>query len=165
MHKITNLWKFDSIGHRSCKRIMKEKTPLLHKFVCFQMPIKGFRVWSLLNIWVRNYLFLKNYITSEGAVSHNVLYYQQLSIARYKVSFSAYNYLRLPMVSSAFKLNTNMCLNWFELYSLHSVFVCGQHQTFRSIPAKPTTLFYLSHSQWFTASVPTTNRLCSRHFH
>ena len=43
-------------------------------------------------IWVRNYLFLKNYVTSEGAVSHNVLYYQQLSIARYQVSFYANNY-------------------------------------------------------------------------
>ena len=30
-------------------------------------------------ILVRNYLFLKNYITSEGVVSHNVLYYQELS--------------------------------------------------------------------------------------
>ena len=41
-------------------------------------------------IWVRNYLFLKNYITSEGAVSHNVFkYYQQLSIARYQVTFYA----------------------------------------------------------------------------
>ena len=36
---------------------------------------------------MRNYLFLKNYITSEGVVSHNVLYYQQLSNARYQVSF------------------------------------------------------------------------------
>ena len=36
-----------------------------------------------------NYLFLKNYVTSEGAISHNVLYYQQLSIARYKVSLYA----------------------------------------------------------------------------
>ena len=35
-----------------------------------------------LFIWVRNYLFLNNYVTSEGAVSYNVLYYQQLSIAR-----------------------------------------------------------------------------------
>ena len=26
------------------------------------------------NILVRNYFFLKNYVTSEGAVSHNVLY-------------------------------------------------------------------------------------------
>ena len=38
-------------------------------------------------IWVRNNLFLKNYDTSEGAISHNGLYYQQLSIARYQVSF------------------------------------------------------------------------------
>ena len=29
-----------SIGHRYCKRIMKEKTPLLHYFLCIQM-IKG----------------------------------------------------------------------------------------------------------------------------
>ena len=32
---------------------------------------------ALYNNWVRNYLFLKNYITAEGADSHNVLYYQQ----------------------------------------------------------------------------------------
>ena len=30
------------------------------------------------------YLFLKDYFTAEGAVPHNVLYYQQLSIARYQ---------------------------------------------------------------------------------
>ena len=41
---------------------------------------------------VKNYFFLKNYVTSEGAVSHNVLYYQQLSIARYHVSFYANSY-------------------------------------------------------------------------
>ena len=35
------------------------------------------------------YHFLKNYATSEGAVSHNVLHYQQLSIVRYQVSFDA----------------------------------------------------------------------------
>ena len=29
--------------------------------------------------------FSKNNVTSEGAVSHNVVYYQQLSIARYQV--------------------------------------------------------------------------------
>ena len=64
--------------------MMKEKTPLLDEFVCFQIGIKDF--WSLI-ILVRNYLFLKIYATSEGAVSHNVLYYQQLSNARYQVSF------------------------------------------------------------------------------
>ena len=36
-----------------------------------------------LNIWLRNYLLLKNYVTSDGAVSLNVLHYQQLSIAHY----------------------------------------------------------------------------------
>ena len=41
---------------------------------------------------------------SEGAVSYNVLYYQQLSIAGYQVSFSANNYFeQLSIVSSAFK--------------------------------------------------------------
>ena len=29
---------------------------------------------------MENYLFLENYVTSEGAVSNNILYYQQLSI-------------------------------------------------------------------------------------
>ena len=41
-------------------------------------------------ILVKNYLFLKNYITSaEGVVFRNVLYYQQLLNARYQVSFSS----------------------------------------------------------------------------
>ena len=38
-------------------------------------------------VLVESYIFLKNYVTSEGAVSHNVLYYQQLSIACLQVSF------------------------------------------------------------------------------
>ena len=36
--------------------------------------------------------FLENYVTSEGAASHNVLYHQPLPITRYQVSFYAYNY-------------------------------------------------------------------------
>ena len=47
------------------------------------------------NILVRNYFFLKNYVTSEGAVSHNVLYHQQLSFAQYQVSFYANNYFEI----------------------------------------------------------------------
>ena len=42
--------------------------------------------------FVENYFFLKNYTTSEGAVSHNVLYYHQLPITRYQVRFYADNY-------------------------------------------------------------------------
>ena len=34
---------------------------------------------------MENYFLLENYITSEGVVSHNVLYYQQLPITRYQV--------------------------------------------------------------------------------
>ena len=49
----------------------------------------GLKSFSDLNILVRNYLLLKNSVTSEGAVFHNVLYYKQLSIARYQVSFYA----------------------------------------------------------------------------
>ena len=49
-------------------------------------------VLSDRNKFLVRYLFLKNYVTSGGAVSHNVLYYQQLTIARYKVSFYAKHY-------------------------------------------------------------------------
>ena len=53
---------------------------------------------------MRSYLFLKNHVTSEGAVYHNVLYCQQLSIACYQVSFYANKYVEyLPILSSAFK--------------------------------------------------------------
>ena len=38
-------------------------------------------------ILARNYIFLKNYVTSEVVVSQNAVYYQQISVARYKVSF------------------------------------------------------------------------------
>ena len=46
---------------------------------------------SNTNIFVENYFFFENYVTSEGAVSHNVLYYQQLLITRYQVRFDANN--------------------------------------------------------------------------
>ena len=42
-------------------------------------------------------------VTSEGAVSNNVLYYQQHSVACYQVTFILTTILKLPIVSSAFK--------------------------------------------------------------
>ena len=39
-----------------------------------------FNLWGLEIKFVENYFFLKNYGTSEGAVSHNVLYHQPLLI-------------------------------------------------------------------------------------
>ena len=50
------------------------------------MHIKGIRPEAFL---VRNYLFLKNYVNSEGAVSTCCIACQQSSIARYQVSFYA----------------------------------------------------------------------------
>jgi hypothetical protein len=67
------------------KEKLKKNTPLSHK-LCFQMLELSSREFSSNIILLRNYSFLKNY-TSEGAVSHNVLYYQQLSISRYQVIF------------------------------------------------------------------------------
>ena len=62
---------------------MKEKTPLSHEAVCFQMldfgTSKSNSEVSKIK-FVENYFFLENYVTSEGAVSHNVLYYQPLSL-------------------------------------------------------------------------------------
>ena len=50
--------------------------------MCSQMQNhKVSYIYKSFDIWVRNYLFLKNHVTSEGAVSNDVLYYQQLSIA------------------------------------------------------------------------------------
>ena len=44
------------------------------------------------------------YVTSEGAVSHNVLYYQQLPITCYQLWLYANKcFEKLPIVSSAFK--------------------------------------------------------------
>ena len=50
-------------------------------------------------IWVRNYFFPKNYVTSEGAVSHSVLYYQQLSSAqRYQLFWAITNRVQCHFV-------------------------------------------------------------------
>ena len=56
IHKITNLWKLRVL--LSCNKIVMEKTRLLHKSVSFQVSKRGFGS-SGLNIWVRNYFFLK----------------------------------------------------------------------------------------------------------
>ena len=81
---------------------MNEKnTPLSHENVYFQMLDFG---TSNLILKSHSSQFMENYVTSEGAVSHNVLYYPQLPITRYQVRFYAYNYFEyLPIMSTAFK--------------------------------------------------------------
>ena len=77
---------------------MEEKTPLLHKVVFFLMFDFGTSKSnsevskSSSNILVENYFFLKNYVTSEETISHNILCQQQLSIACYQVSVYANNF-------------------------------------------------------------------------
>ena len=68
---------------------MKEKPPLSHKVVCFQMlDFETSNSKSELEIiFVENYFFIGNYVTSKGAVSHNVLYLQPLLITRSQERF------------------------------------------------------------------------------
>ena len=70
---------------------MEQKNAFVAQVLCSHML--GFEVSkSNSNILMRNNFFFENYVTSEGAVSLNVIwYYQQLSIARYQVSWYAYN--------------------------------------------------------------------------
>ena len=70
-----------SIGRRSCEIMKKEKTLLSHEVLRFQNQIRG----KLL-------LLFLNYVTSEGAVSHNVSYYQLLPLTRYQERLYANNY-------------------------------------------------------------------------
>ena len=61
--------------------------------------LKGLQAWSLLLFEWEIASFSKNYVTSEGTVSHNVLYYQQLSIARVCLVITKY-FEELPIVYS-----------------------------------------------------------------
>ena len=75
----------------------KKETTLLHYFVCFRIHNKRLQLKYVI-IWLRNYLFLKNYDTSGRAVSHYVFHF----IAHYQVSFlltiilSNYSYCPVP---------------------------------------------------------------------
>ena len=78
-----------------------------HEVVCFQMldfeTSKSNTEVSKSNAW-KITSFAKT--TSEGAVTHNGLHYQQLPNARYQVRFYANNYFeKLPRVSTAFKVS------------------------------------------------------------
>ena len=84
---------------------MKEKTPLSHEVVRFQMISRPQDSKSEV-LKSSSWKILENYITSEGAISHNVLYHQPLPITRHQVKFYANNYFEsLPIVSTAFKGN------------------------------------------------------------
>ena len=59
--------------------------------------------------------FERKDVTSKGAVSHNVLYYQQFPNARYRVSFYINKYFekKISIVSGAFNASCLAILNHF----------------------------------------------------
>ena len=91
MHKISSLWKSGLIWSLKLRENDERKNVIVgFKIVCFQIGMKGILARSILLFeWEITCLFLKNYVTSEGADSQNVSYNQQLSVARYLVWFYA----------------------------------------------------------------------------
>ena len=74
---------------------MKEKTPLSHEVVCFQMldfETSNFKLDVSKSISLKTTSFSKSTSLLEGAVSHNVLFYQPLPITRNQERFYANNY-------------------------------------------------------------------------
>ena len=107
VHKITNPWKFElNWSSKLRDNNERKKKTLSHQLVCFQMLDFGTSIWGLEIKLVENYFFLENYVTSEGAVYHRVLYYQPLPITRYQVT----------TVSTAFKVEVTL------LVCVHSSF-------------------------------------------
>ena len=82
-HKITSLWKFGINWSSKLRENDERKNTRVGRICVLSDKNKRLLAGSLLLF----YLFLKNYVTSEGVVSHNVLYYQQVANARYQVSF------------------------------------------------------------------------------
>ena len=106
-NKITNLWKFsldlllemrDTCNYERKKKKLVTQSCMLSD-AWFQ-DLK-FYIWGLEIKFVKNYFFLQNYVTSEGAVSHIVLHYQPLPITRYQVGFMLIiilsNYQKCPL--------------------------------------------------------------------
>ena len=92
MHKITNLWKFELNWSSKLRDNNGRKKHPCHKKLCaFRCLIS--RPQNLIlrsRNQIRGKLLLSRYcFTSEGAVSHKVLFYQQLSITHNQVRFFA----------------------------------------------------------------------------
>ena len=68
----------------------EKKKHLSHEVVCFLMldfETSNSKLEVSKIKFVENYFFLENYVTLEGAVSHDVLYYQPLPITRCQMRF------------------------------------------------------------------------------
>ena len=112
MHTITNLWKFELNWSSKLRDNNERKNTLVTQssvrldgwFRDLKSEVSP-QIWGLEIKFVENYFFLENYVTSEGAVYHNVLYNQSLPITRHQVRLYADNYFeQLPIVSTAFNV-------------------------------------------------------------
>ena len=111
---------------------MKEKTPLSHEGVCFQMlDFETSTSKSQENSW-KITSFSKTTSLPEGAVSHNVVNYQPLPKTRYQVRFMPIIIIsrELPTVSTAFNPN-NLVYLWRTQLPRHRgiVYYQGVYQT------------------------------------
>ena len=75
-HKITSPWKFGLNRSSKLRRKWWEKNTLVGRICVLLDRKKRLQVFYYFS---EKLPLLKNYITSEGAISHSVLYYQQLS--------------------------------------------------------------------------------------
>ena len=82
---------------------MKEKTPLLHKFVCFQIPNKRISGLKYFNIWVTNYLFSKATLLQREPFLTFYTNSFPLLLTKYVFMLTIFRVIKLPIVSSAFK--------------------------------------------------------------
>ena len=70
------------------------------------------------NIWVRNYLFLKNYITSERGC------FPELSVARYQISFNANIYFwEVTKCVQCLQSNINSKSDEFDSWLYQQLFI------------------------------------------
>ena len=76
-----------NIGRWSCEIIIKKRNTLVTQSCVLDAWFRDLKIWGLEIKFVENYFFLEIYITSEGAGSHNVLYYQPLPILVTKKGF------------------------------------------------------------------------------
>ena len=91
---------------------------LWHKLCAFRCmrEASGLTSFSDSNILVRNYLFLKNYVTSEGVVSLNFFFYQEptLVLTSFCLFLSKANFGALPtlLVPATYLLQCTNLLQW-----------------------------------------------------
>ena len=136
MHKITNMCTVELNWSSKLRDNYERKKPChttLCAFRCLNSTPQNqiLRFQNQIQIFQRNYFFLKNHVTSEhggglppcseGAISHNVLYYQHLSVDRLTSHFYAHNYFEqyqqkpVPLNQQRDVANSNKIIDNFKL--------------------------------------------------